>query len=108
MKIKKTGRGFGRIEFKDRDKNACSLQMSSLATTECIWLGMDEPEIKEFWPCPRETDEAWFDVNLDELKHRPQNEMHAFSRMHLTRKQVAKLLPHLQKFVEEGTIYLDN
>lgn len=105
MKIKKTQRGFQKVEFKDSNNLACSLQISSCAGTDRIWLGLDNPDIQEFYPYPRETDESWFKVeDLSPLKHRPQNEIHVFSRMHLTRKQVEKLLPHLQNFVETGKL----
>lgn len=39
MHIKKTSRGFDLIEFVDHYGAACSLQKSSLATEDCIWLG---------------------------------------------------------------------
>lgn len=102
--MKKTERGFAIFEFEDSYEEKCSLQKSSLATKDCIWLGLDEPKIKEFYPEPRDTDESWFDVDLSKLNHRPQNEIHTFSRMHLTREQVAELLPYLQKFVETGEL----
>lgn len=35
-------RGFLRADFKDRNGDACSIQESSLATEECIWLGQNE------------------------------------------------------------------
>jgi hypothetical protein len=35
-------RGFMRADFKDRNGDACSIQESSLATEECIWLGLNE------------------------------------------------------------------
>ena len=83
MKLKKTARGFAYYEFKDNNGINCTLQKSSSALTDKIWLGADA-EIKEFYPPPRETDEAWFDVtDLSPLKHRPENEIHVFSRMHL-------------------------
>lgn len=104
MRIKKTARGFDLIEFKDSDGVNCTLQKSSSALGDKIWLG-SKAEIKEFYPAPRDTDESWFDVeDLSPLKHRPQNEIHVFSRMHLTRKQVEKLLLHLQNFVKTGEL----
>jgi hypothetical protein len=42
MNIEKTERGFDIIEFLDRYGNGCSLQKSSLATEDCIWLGVNE------------------------------------------------------------------
>ena len=37
-----TPRGFPRAEFRDRQGGKCSIQESSLAGEDCIWLGMDE------------------------------------------------------------------
>lgn len=107
MKLTKTNRGFSLIEFKDRNNHKCTLQKSSIANEDCIWLGVDEPVIQEFYPYPRETEESYFEVTLEDLqtlKKRPQNTIHAFSRMHLTREQVKELLPLLQKFVKTGEL----
>lgn len=84
-----TNRGFAIKYFNDRNDRECCIQKSSIATEDCIWLGLLEPEIKEFFPYPRNTDESWFDVSnerLQSLKQRPQNEIHAFSRMELTQE----------------------
>lgn len=109
MKIKKTARGFTYYEFKDSNGEKCSLQKSSSACEEKIWLGIDEAKIMEFYPAPRETDDSWLEIPEEEveakLKHRPQNSIYYKNqRMHLTRKQVKKLLPILQRFVEIGEI----
>lgn len=50
MKLNKTSRGFDILDFTDTGGHKCSLQKSSLATEDCVWLGMSEPEIKEFFP----------------------------------------------------------
>ena len=84
MKVKKTQRGFSLIEFEDRYKQKCSLQKSSLATEDAIWLGVHIG-------IPAELGGKGEDVN---------------ARMHLTRKQVKALLPHLQAFAETGSICL--
>jgi len=39
MKPITTERGFKLIEFRDHYSTPCSLQESSAATTNCIWLG---------------------------------------------------------------------
>ena len=100
-------RGFSRMDFTDRYGEQCSLQKSSLATEDAIWLGVNEPKLMEFYPAPRETDEAWFDVTqeaMEKVKHRPQNEMHLSGRMHLTRDMVKILLPYLYNFVNRGEL----
>ena len=66
----KTQRGFPVVYFDDLYGGAYgnSIQLSSLATQEAIWLG----------------------TKVD--------------RMHLSRAQVAKLIPVLQGFVDTGTL----
>jgi hypothetical protein len=90
MDIKKTNRGFDFTEFKDRNDNECSLQKSSIATEDCIWLGVSDPKVQV-------CDNGWRDVEL------PEGTLIS-SRMHLTREQVKELLPYLQKFVETGEL----
>lgn len=41
MKTTKTQRGFSRIEFEDFYSSKCSIQKSSLADDDCIWIGED-------------------------------------------------------------------
>lgn len=36
-----TSRGFLRLDFTDRNGTECSLQQSSIATEDCIWLGAE-------------------------------------------------------------------
>ena len=40
--ITKTERGFAIGSFMDRYGHSCSIQKSSLASEDCIWLGQDE------------------------------------------------------------------
>lgn len=77
MRVRRTLRGFAIIEFKDQYLIDCSLQKSSLATADCVWLGVDG--------------------DTGSTGH---------TRMHLTRTQVKRLLPHLQAFVDTGELYL--
>lgn len=70
MEIKTTNRGFQLIKFSDSYGVPCSLQKSSAASQDKIWLGCDNAE----------------------------------ARMHLTRQQVAKLLPYLERFVASGDL----
>lgn len=72
-------RGFLKGQFVDRYGAKCSIQKSSLATEDCIWLG-----------CDHET----FDSHC-----RP-----CGARMHLTQDMVADLIPVLQRFVETGEL----
>lgn len=83
LKIKKTIRGFGIIEFEDRYKQKCSLQESSLAEESAIWFGVDNTGPSLEGPNGQRNE----DVGV---------------RMHLTVKQMKKLLPYLQNFIETG------
>lgn len=92
MEIKHTDRGFGRTEFLDRNGVSCSLQESSLATEEAIWLGCNNANPRVLIP-----GQSWQPVEMPEG-------FIANTRMHLTRDMVRDLLPHLQRFVDEGTL----
>lgn len=110
MRKRKTQRGFAIIEFKDEYGVPCSLQKSSAATIDCIWLGCAEIGLKTFVPYGFEDPkrgESWKSHTDDEIKAAfgPNvTEINTNTRMHLTRKQVKALLPHLQKFVETGEL----
>lgn len=92
MKKTKTNRGFGRIDFVDRYGNSCSLQESSLASDSAIWFGVDDAK-----PQILIEGKGWIPYEIPD-------EVLLHTRMHLTQKQVKELLPHLQKFVETGTL----
>lgn len=85
MKIKHTQRGFTFSEFVDRYGQKCSIQKSSLATEDCIWLGV---------------------ANTGPQITGPGGEMNEDirGRMHLTKRQVKTLLPLLNKFVKTGEL----
>ena len=93
-----TARGFARYEFTDENGVACSLQKSSAAEEDLIWLGCNEIGLKRFTPGV-----GWQTVELHQGG--PGEVSHiANTRMHLKREQVAELLPLLNKFVETGEI----
>lgn len=87
-----TNRGFDLIEFTDDYGYKCSLQKSSSAEADKIWLGVIEPGIKYLVKGL-----GWQDFKLPEG-------VETFSRMHLTQDQVRDLLPYLQRFVETGEL----
>lgn len=105
MKIKATERGFPIAEFKDRYDVKCSIQKSSLAFEDCIWLGVDDPcpqimmsdAIKLGLIKPEPLPVGWIDYEIPK-------EVLIRTRMHLTQKMVKDLLPILQRFVETGEI----
>ena len=92
MKKKQTNRRFDYIDFKDRNGIECSLQKSSIATEDCIWLGCNDAAPQVIVP-----GKGWTPVKM------PPDYV-ANTRMHLSKKQVKKLIPHLVKFVKEGEI----
>lgn len=92
MEISRTNRGFARIEFMDQYGVKCSMQKSSLATGNCIWLGCNDADPKVLVP-----GNGWQPVPMP-------SQYIANTRMHLNRQQVAKLLPHLIAFVDTGEL----
>lgn len=97
MKKSKTERGFALITFKDHNGIECKIQKSSLATADAIWFGAKEIGVKEFQP-----GRGWRDVDL---KTELGGESYvANNGMHLTRKQLKRLMPALQKFIETGEL----
>jgi len=92
MKIQKTIRGFDIIKFKDSYGVECSLQKSSSAEDDKIWLGCDNADPKMFVP---DKNPSWRPVLMPD-------DYIANTRMHLTREQVKSLLPYLQRFAETG------
>lgn len=91
MKITKTNRNFDIIDFTDSYGTECSLQKSSLAFEDRIWLGTNDgkPQIQ--------TPEGFKPYTLPD-------KVLLSTRMHLTRKQVKQLLPFLKKFAKTGEL----
>ncbi len=94
MNIKENQRGFLNGQFKDNYNNECSIQKSSSAMEDCIWLGINKPKLVVF---ADDSMGKYIETTV------PKNWM-INSRMHLSREQVAELLPHLQRFVESGEL----
>lgn len=104
MKQDTTERGFALQEFRDHYGEKCSLQQSSLATENAIWLGIQEmtPRILASKAIQLGIDTqgqttGWVDYPLP-------YEVFCSTRMHLTQAQVGALLPYLLLFVETGSI----
>lgn len=94
MDLDQTSRGFNIANFTDRSNNVCSIQKSSLATEDAIWLGIDKPKLTIFEP---PTYGKYITMDM------PANFM-VDSRMQLTQEMVKELLPHLIKFAETGEL----
>jgi len=88
----RTSRGFAKTTFADQHGVECSLQKSSVATEDCIWLGCNDANPRVLiqgagwvpWPMPKE--------------------YVADTRMHLTREQAAFLAERLQRFADTGEL----
>lgn len=94
LETKKTERGFSKIIFKDSYNEDCSIQKSSSAMQDKIWLGIDNPKLTIF-----ENEQMGVYHKIDMPK-----QFSVSTRMHLTQKQVKEILPILIKFVETGDI----
>jgi hypothetical protein len=103
FEIQYSERGFAFAEFVDRYGAKCSIQKSSLAFEDCIWIGVDKVE-----PMVMASRAAEFGLDPVEktgwIPYPVPKDVLLSSRMHLTREQVAALLPILQRFVETGEI----
>ena len=97
----KTKRGFNIAEFTDRYGEKCSLQKSSLAFEDCIWLGINHAE-----PKIMASQAHYFDIATNKtagwIPYPVPEEVLINTRMHLTREQVKGLLPYLERFAETG------
>jgi len=93
----KTNRGFSLIEFMDLYGSKCSLQKSSLASEDAIWLGVDDPEPKVLASTIDPQGVGWVDVPLNP-------DLSLTTRMHLSQDQVRAMLPILQQFAETGEL----
>ncbi|MDJ0702823.1 MAG: hypothetical protein QNJ46_06035 [Leptolyngbyaceae cyanobacterium MO_188.B28] len=107
MDYGQTPRGFEVIEFEDEYGHACSLQKSSAADTDCIWLGINFPELRVMardannLGINTEITNGWVDYPI------PQQVM-VWSRMYLTQEQVKELLPYLMRFADTGQLGVSN
>lgn len=86
MKLLQTSRGFTHADFTDIYGEACSIQDSSLATDDAIWLGIDHINAEHM--------ASFAGVDPRKLP----------ARMHLSRELAAELIPLLQRFVDTGSI----
>src|SRR5690349_5757598 len=110
INVTTTGRGFTRLNFKDMNDEACSLQLSSLATQQCIWLGINDanPQIMVsdalminkqggHIPIPENQVTGWMSFPLP-------NQVKFSTRMHLTKEQARYIGTKLLVFAETGDL----
>lgn len=107
-----TKRGFGKLLFSDYFNKKCSLQISSVGTDECVWLGVESAE-----PCLLSADAIKLGLaKKEEVPHTPlgepcgwveypvPKEVMMTTRMHLTREQAKQLALKLLEFALCGRI----
>ena len=107
-----TKRGFGKLLFSDYFNKKCSLQISSVGTDECIWLGVENAE-----PCILSSDAVKLGLaKMEEVPTSPfgnhcgwveypvPKEVMMTTRMHLSREQAKQLALKLLEFALCGTI----
>lgn len=99
----KTQRGFDLIEFSDRYNAKCSLQKSSLAFEDAVWFGVDDADPK-IMAVDASAHGVATNATNGWVKYPIPDAVLLNTRMHLTRKQVATLLPALQHFVATGDL----
>lgn len=96
-------RGFPMLTFVDRYGASCSLLKSSLAFEEAVWLGIDHAD-----PKIMATDAAAHGLATTEkagwIPYPVPAAVLFNTRMHLSREQVAQLIPYLQHFVNTGRV----
>ena len=98
-----TDRGFALVEFSDLYGVRCSLQLSSLCAPEAIWIGVDDAN-----PQIMASQAAAYGVVTQEtvgwVPYPVPEQVSLTTRMHLSREQLAVLLPVLQRFVATGKV----
>jgi len=99
IEMKRTERGFEIGEFTDYYGVKCSIQQSSLATMNAIWLGCNDANPREM--CSRAKNPigttGWQPVEMPE-------EYVANTRMHLTEEMVIALIDKLQHWIDTGEL----
>lgn len=103
MKRTTTQRGFSLFAFTDHYAAPCSIQKSSLAETDAIWLGVDDPAAKVM---ASQAERVGVKTNQTTgwVPYPIPKEVAITTRMHLTRAQVKEMLPILRHFVKTGEL----
>lgn len=93
----KTCRGFLLLSFLDDNNTPCNIQKSSLATKDCIWLGLDDVDPKILASKTLQGGTGWVKYDISE-------DVFINTRMHLDRKQAKELAKVLNKFAKTGEL----
>ncbi len=94
-----TDRGFPLITFKDAYNKSCSLQISSVADYDAVWLGIDDPD-----PMVLASRAGRVGINTTQttgwIPYPINTEVSITTRMHLNGEQVEMLIGQLQNWLE--------
>lgn len=107
-RVKRTGRGFEIVEFKDLNIHSCSVQQSSLAIyqkpgTSALWIGPNDadPKVLHYLAgsvgVRTDATEGWVSYPIPDA-------VNLSTRMHLNRRQVSALIKHLQAWLDTGSL----
>lgn len=100
---KHTCRGFRFYEFKDRNDNNCTMQKSSIATENAIWLGLESAS-----PRILHGDATALGISHNEtcgwVDYPIPDSVSLNTRMHLTQEQARELGKMLLHFADSGEL----
>ena len=103
MKKMKTGRGFAIINFEDQYGASCSLQKSSIATEDTVWLGPNDPNLQVMASKAKE-----LGINTEAtagwIPYPVPDDVSARTRMHLSQDQAREIAEVLLYFAENGEL----
>ena len=102
--VNKTERGFEKLEFKDAYDISCSLQQSSAASFNALWVGVDDPN-----PVILVTDAVrlglpTFGKTHGWVPYEIPNDVLLHTRMHMNEDQVRGMIAHLQSWLDTGSL----
>ena len=101
--VKHTGRGFRIYEFEDRNNHKCTIQKSSIATEQAIWLGLESAS-----PMLLHGDATKLGIEHNEnsgwVEYPIPDEVSLNTRMHLTQEQARELGKMLLHFADSGEL----
>lgn len=98
-----TARGFGIIKFRDDYDAPCSIQQSSNAGRNCLWIGIDDAAPKILHGNARRLGVECH-VNSGWVPYPIPEEVLLSTRMHLNEKQVKALIKTLQGWIDTGDL----
>lgn len=99
-----TERGFEKVQFTDRYNIACSVQQSSSAEVNALWMGVDDPAPMILASDAIRMKLNSFGKNTGWVPYEIPNEVLIHTRMHMDEKQVRGLIERLQNWLETGSL----